>query len=75
MFTRIILSIVLYIICILLLYKYKPSIMFKANGELKIFDYESDNKDGTLLPIEIILVIIAMICYLLVLCLELLISK
>lgn len=43
--------------------------MFKRDGELKIFDYDSDN--GTLLPIELILVIIAIICYLLVLSLEL----
>lgn len=69
MFSRIILSIIIYIICILLLFKYKPNMMFKRDGELKIFDYDSDN--GTLLPIELILVIIAIICYLLVLSLEL----
>lgn len=63
--------IMLYIICVLCLYAFKPAIMFDANGELKHFNYEDNDTSGSLLSIEIALCILALLCYFVVIALEL----
>jgi hypothetical protein len=45
--------------------------MFDANGELKHFNYEDNDTSGSLLSIEIALCILALLCYFVVIALEL----
>lgn len=65
----------LYIICILTLYIYKPAMMFNADGSMKHFDYDETNNEGSLFNIEISLGIIAIFCYFVVISLECVISN
>jgi Ca2+/Na+ antiporter len=65
--------ILLYVICLFLIFLYKPAMMFDQNGNIKHFDYENNNTSGSLLNIEIVLCTFAMICYFIVLALELMI--
>lgn len=65
--------ILLYVICLFLIFLYKPAMMFNQNGNIKHFDYEYNNTSGSLLNIELVLCIFAIICYFIVLALELVI--
>ena len=57
----------------MLLFTYKPSMMFDINGNIKNFDYESNDSSGSLLSIMIVLPIIAIMCYFMVIIMELMI--
>lgn len=62
MFSRLFLTILLYITIVILIFIIKPSMMFNSSGNLKHFDYENTT-DTSLLTIEIALPFIAIICY------------
>lgn len=66
--------IMLYIICLLLVFFFKPAMMFDENGGIKHFDYEQDNTSSSLLNIEIVLCVLAIFCYFVVIAMELIIN-
>lgn len=69
---RIYIVILLYVLCMFAIFRYKPAMIFDGDGNLKRFDYDSDNlrTSGTLFNIEIVLAVLAVFCYLVVLSLE-----
>lgn len=69
---RIYIVILLYVMCMLAIFSYKPAMIFDGEGELKRFDYDSENlrTSGTLFNIEIVLAVMAVFCYLVVLSFE-----
>ena len=69
MFSRITITILIYITTIMLLFLFKPSMMFDLNGNIKQFDYDT-TISSSLLSIEVLLPIIAIICYFIVIALE-----
>ena len=71
MFSRITITILIYIIVLLLLFYYKPAMMFSNEGNIKNFDYDTELISSSLMSIEVILPIIAVMCYFLVIILEL----
>ena len=70
---RIQIVIILYIICLLLIFLNKPSMMFDANGEIKHFSYDDNDPSASLISVEIVLFIMAIFCYLIVIAIELII--
>jgi len=62
MFSKIIIALILYIILLLLLFMFKPSIMFDINGKIKHYDV-----NDSLLTLEIVAPILALLCYFIVL--------
>lgn len=71
MIKRIYIVVILYIICLLLTFLYKPAMMFDDNGNIKHFNYDESDTSGSLLNIEIVLCILAILCYFLVITFEL----
>ena len=67
--------ILLYVICLLLIFHYKPRLIFDTNDNIRNFDYENNMHSGTLLSIDIVLTIIALLCFIFILSLELLLFK
>lgn len=68
--------ILLYVICLILIFHYKPILIFDANGNIRNFDYEDKNEEsGTLLSIDIVLTMIALLCFIVILALELMLFK
>lgn len=65
--------IMLYIICILLIFYFKPALMFDEKGSIKHFDYEQNDTSASLLNIEIVMCILAIMCYFFVIAAELII--
>lgn len=63
---RMYLVILLYVICVLTLFALKPAMMFDMEGNLKHFGYENHDTSASLLNIEVVLVVIAIFCYLIV---------
>lgn len=74
MLKRIHAVIMLYAICLLLVFFFKPAMMFDENGGIKHFDYEQDDTSGSLLNIEIVLCVLAIFCYFIVVAVELMIN-
>lgn len=70
MIRRLNIAILIYIIALLLIFLFKPALMFDTNGDLKHFNYDDNDTQGSLLSIEIILVILALMSYLIVIALE-----
>ena len=66
MISRILLALLIYILVLSLLYYLKPSMMFDVNGNVKRY-----NENDSLLTIEIIAPILALLCYILVLIISL----
>ena len=62
MFSRLFLTIILYITLVILIFIIKPSMMFDTGGVLKHFDYENSS-DTSLLTVEIVLPFLALISY------------
>lgn len=73
MIKRIHMVILLYILCLLLIFFFKPAMMFDDNGNIKHFDYEQNDSSASLLNIEIVLCVLAIMCYFAVIALELII--
>lgn len=71
MIHRIYLILVLYVICVLLLFVFKPAMLFDASGNLKHFNYDERDTKASLMNIEVVLFILAILCYFAVLVLEL----
>ena len=73
MFSRITITVLIYITILLLIFYYKPAMMFGNDGNIKNFDYDTELISSSLMSIEVILPVIAIICYFLVIILELII--
>lgn len=73
MLSRMPLAILLYTICLLLIFLFRPSMMFDDNGNFKHFGYDESDHSASLLNIEIVLVVLAIFCYFIVLAVELMI--
>lgn len=72
MYSRKYLSIFLYITIIIFIFIFKPKNMFDKDGNIKHFDYDNDI-GSSLLSIEIVLPILAILCYFITIILELII--
>lgn len=68
MFLRKIVTIILFVIILLLIFFFKPSLMFNKDGTIKNFGYTDEE---SVITIFIAIPIIAIICYIIVLSLEL----
>ena len=75
MLKRMHIVILLYVIIVLLLFVFKPAMMFDNKGILKHFNYDETDTSGSLLNIEIVLCVLAIFCYFIVISLELMLSK
>lgn len=73
MVKRIQIVIVLYIICILLIFINKPALMFDAKGDIKHFNYDENDPSATLMNVEIVNCVLAIFCYFIVISVELII--
>jgi Ca2+/Na+ antiporter len=74
MLGRMPLAIVLYTICLLLIFLFKPSMMFDNNGNFKHFGYDETDRSASLLNVEIVLVMLAIFSYFVVLAMELIVD-
>jgi Ca2+/Na+ antiporter len=74
MLSRIYFVILLYIICLFLIFLYKPAMMFDDKGCIKHFSYDESDTNASLMNIEIVLCILAILCYFIVLAGELIMS-
>ncbi len=63
--------ILLYILCVLLIFTFKPAMMFDLEGNIKHFGYQDNDTSASLLNIEIVLAILAIFCYFIVIAIEL----
>jgi Ca2+/Na+ antiporter len=71
MIKRIYTVITLYIICLFLIFWFKPAMMFDSDGNIKHFNYEENDQSSSLLNIELVLSVLAIFCYFVVLAAEL----
>lgn len=73
MFPRIQIVILLYILVVVLIFNFKPAMMFDAEGNMKFFGCNDNNLDFkySLMNIEVVLVSTAILTYFFVICLEL----
>jgi len=74
MLGRIYFVILLYIICLFLIFLYKPAMMFDEKGYIKHFSYDENDTSASLMNIEIVLCTLAILCYFAVLAGELIMS-
>ena len=58
MFINIFIALLLYILILSLIYKFKPSMMFELNGNIKRFDI-----NNSVITLDIITPILALLCY------------
>ena len=63
--------ILLYITCLLLIFMFKPAMMFDEDGNIKHFSYEEQDTSSSLLNIELVMCILAIFCYFVVVAAEL----
>jgi len=73
MFSRLFISIILYITLVILIFVIKPSMMFDIDGNLKHYDY-NNTCETSLLTIEIALPFLAIISYFIIIILEMIID-
>lgn len=74
MFSRLFITILLYITLVFLIFIAKPSMMFDINGNLKHYDY-NNTSETSLLTIEIALPFLAILCYFVIIILEMIIDR
>ncbi len=74
MLGRMPLAVLLYTICVLLVFMFKPAMMFDEKGNFKHFGYEETDTSASLINIEIVLITIAIFCYFVVIAIELAVS-
>jgi hypothetical protein len=74
MLGRIYFVILLYIICLFLIFLYKPAMMFDEKGCIKHFNYDENDSNASLMNIEIVLCTLAILCYFAILAGELIMS-
>lgn len=55
----------------MLIFMFKPSMMFDINGKIKHFDFDTTSSTSSLLSIETVLPVVALLCYFIVLIMEL----
>jgi len=70
MTSRIVYTILLYIVLVSLLIIIKPAMIFDANGNLKAFDYDNNSKSSSLINLEVILSVLSVFCYYIVISLQ-----
>lgn len=70
MFSRRIITIVIYLVIVAIIFATQPYIMFDSNGDMKKFGYKVDD-ETTIIPVMLLLPILALILYLTVLMIEL----
>jgi len=75
MISRKYIVILLYICCVLLIFYFKPAMMFDTIGNIKQFNYEENDKSSSLLNIELVLTVIALLCFFIILSMELVFTK
>ena len=68
------LTVLLFIIMVILLFVFQPSMMFDKEGNLKNFDYTDEGSNTTLLPMILIVPFLALLCFLIVLLIEMVIT-
>jgi hypothetical protein len=73
MYSRKYIIILIYIILVLTIFLFKPSMMFDHDGNIKQFGYNNENNMSSLLSIEIVLPLLIIISYILYLVLQLII--
>lgn len=71
MVSKFLLALLLYIVCLLLIFQFKPAMMFDAAGNFKHFGYDENDRSASLLNIEIVMIFLAIFCYFIVTALEL----
>tara|TARA_Y100000389_G_C17447906_1_gene512776 strand:+ start:348 stop:566 length:219 start_codon:yes stop_codon:yes gene_type:complete len=72
MYSRKYIIILIYITLLLLLFLIKPSLLFDDNGNIKNFGFESNN-NKSLLSIEILIPILAIISYIIYMAIDIII--
>jgi hypothetical protein len=70
MFSRRIITLVIYLIIVFIIFMTQPYIMFDEDGNMKKFGYKIDN-ETTMIPVILVLPLLALILYLTVLMIEL----
>jgi len=71
MISRKILTICLYITFCLSIFVFQPAVMFDNDGNIKCFEYDTEDNNNSLLSIVVLLPFIALLCYFAILLLEL----
>jgi hypothetical protein len=70
MFSRRIITLVIYLIIVAIIFMTQPYIMFDGDGNMKKFGYKIDD-ETTMMPVMLVLPLLALILYLTVLMIEL----
>lgn len=70
MFSRRIITLVIYLIIVAIIFMTQPYIMFDVDGNMKKFGYKID-EETTMIPVMLVLPLLALILYLTVLMIEL----
>ena len=70
MFSRRIITLVIYLIMVAVIFMIQPYIMFDEDGNMKKFGYNIDN-ETTIIPVVLVLPLFALILYLTLLMIEL----
>jgi len=70
MFSRRIITLVIYLIIVSIIFITQPYIMFDDDGNMKNFGYKIDN-ETTIIPVMLLLPLLALVLYLTVLMIEL----
>ena len=71
MVSKFLLALLLYTICLLLIFLCKPAMMFDAAGNFKHFGYDEKDTSASLLNIEVVMIFMAIFCYFIVTAFEL----
>ena len=74
MVSKFVLALLLYVICLLLIFLFKPAMMFDAAGNFKHFGYDDKDTSASLLNIEIVMIFLAIFCYFIVTSMELMMA-
>lgn len=69
MFSRRILTLVIYLLIVSIIFITQPYVMFDGDGNMKKFGYKIDD-ETTIMPVMLILPLLALILYLIVLMIE-----
>lgn len=69
--SRMLLSILLYIICLFIIFSFKPAMMFDINGNFKHFGYDEADNSASLLNADIVFIVLALFCYFMIIAIEL----
>ena len=73
MISRKVITVLIYILLVVLLFVFQPSMMFDQDGNIKVFDFETRD-DTTLMPLILILPLLAIISYMIVLMIEMIMT-